>query len=293
MSRFRLVLARQEAERFLAEEGIETFPVDPFAIAAKRDIEILAKPPEVEGVSGMLHRFGNTFGIVYATSVTSPGFQRFSIGHELGHYFLPGHLDHVLPGDGVHVSRAGFVTDNSYELEADHFAAGLLMPAQPFKKAIAGRTADLSLIRELAELCETSLTATAIRVAELSDTAVGVILSTGDTVDYCFRSEAMKSLPKLDWVHRGSGVPVGTPTSRLASNPAAVMAGATITEDIDIRDWFGGTQEAWVSAESIGLGSYGKVLTVLSSDAIGETEDLTEEDEERDLIESWTPRFRK
>ncbi|MET3579952.1 Zn-dependent peptidase ImmA (M78 family) [Mesorhizobium robiniae] len=293
MSRFRLLLARQEAERFLSEEGITTLPVDPFAIAASRDIVVQAKPPEVEGVSGMLQRFGNTFGIIYATSIASKGFQRFSVSHELGHYFLPGHLDHVLPGDGVHVSRAGFVTENSYELEADHFAAGLLMPTVPFRNAVKGRDPSLALVQEMAQLCETSLTATAIRLAELTDAAVAVILSTGRFVDYCYRSEAMKSLPKLDWIHKGSSVPAGTAALQLASDPKRVLAGEVITGEIDIRDWFGGPQAAWVSEEAIGLGSYGKVLTILSSTSIGEPDEVTEEDEERDLVESWTPRFRR
>ena len=122
---FKLKMARQTAEALLKEEGIETLPVDPFAIANSRCIVVEGKPEDTEGVSGMLLRHGNDFMIVYATHIASPGFQRFSVAHELGHYFLAGHIDQVLH-DGVHVSRAGFVTADPYELEADHFAAGLL-----------------------------------------------------------------------------------------------------------------------------------------------------------------------
>jgi Zn-dependent peptidase ImmA (M78 family) len=82
-----------------------------------------ANQKKADGVSGMLLRHGNNFGIVYATNIRSQGFQRFSISHELGHYFLPGHVDQILT-EGVHVSRAGFITADPYELEADHFAAG-------------------------------------------------------------------------------------------------------------------------------------------------------------------------
>jgi Zn-dependent peptidase ImmA (M78 family) len=85
--------------------------------------------------SGMLLRHGNTFGIYYATHIPNEGFQRFSVGHELGHYFLDGHIDHILPKDGIHVSHAGFVSADTFELEADHFSAGLLMPSTPFKKS--------------------------------------------------------------------------------------------------------------------------------------------------------------
>jgi hypothetical protein len=91
---FRLKMAKQTAEALLKQEGIASLPVDPFALAASRDITVQAKPDTADGVSGMLIRHGDSFGILYATYIPSEGFQRFSISHELGHYFLEGHLDH-------------------------------------------------------------------------------------------------------------------------------------------------------------------------------------------------------
>src|SRR5947209_3343243 len=104
---FRLKMAKQKAEALLRERGVSALPVDPCKIAADSGIEVRAKPDTAGGVSGMLLRHGDTFGILYATHIDSEGFQRFSIAHELGHYFLEGHLDHVLPADGVHESHAG------------------------------------------------------------------------------------------------------------------------------------------------------------------------------------------
>ena len=83
----------------------------------------------------MLLRYGSTFGIAYATHIDSIGFRNFSVAHELGHYYLPGHIDAVLSGD-VHESHAGFASGSRYEMEADHFAATLLMPRALFKKAM-------------------------------------------------------------------------------------------------------------------------------------------------------------
>ncbi|MBO6560474.1 MAG: ImmA/IrrE family metallo-endopeptidase [Nisaea sp.] len=292
--RFSLKLARQTAEAFLRDEGIKELPVDPFAIAESRDIVVQAKPQEHDGVSGMLLRHGNEFGIIYATHIPSLGFQRFSVSHELGHYFLPGHIEHVLK-DGPHVSRAGFVTNDLFELEADHFAAGLLMPETPFRSALNRYEPGLDAIKAVAEICITSRTATAIRFAELTDIAAAVIVSTDGTIDYCFMSEAMKSLPKLDWLRKGSSLPPGTKTARLAERRDAVVAGEEVVDEVDVRDWLGGTKPSLVSEESIGLGQYGKVLTVLVSTSIGQEglgdEDL--EDEDADLLDSWTPRFRR
>src|SRR5271170_6383070 len=109
---------------------------------------------------------------------------------------LDGHIDHILPQDGIHASHAGFVSADPYELEADQFAAGLLMPTGPFKRAVAGQDPGLAAVEALAGLCETSLTATAIRYAELTEDAVAVIISTGPAIDFCFLSGAMKSLPQ-------------------------------------------------------------------------------------------------
>jgi len=62
----------------------------------------------------------------------------------------------------------------------------------------------------MAGLCRTSLTATGIRCAELSPDALAVIISTGSVVDFCFLSDAMKSLPQLSWVRKGTAVPART-----------------------------------------------------------------------------------
>jgi Zn-dependent peptidase ImmA (M78 family) len=291
MSRlFNLKIAKRTAEMFLKEEGITSLPVDPFAIAESRDIMVEGKPADADGVSGMLLRHGNNFGIVYATNIPSQGFQRFSISHELGHYFLPGHVDQILTA-GVHVSRAGFITADPYELEADHFAAGLLMPETPFRKALDRYDPGLDAIEAVADLCLTSRTATAIRFAELTDAAVAVIMSTKGTIDYCFLSEAMKTLPKLDWLRKGSPLPPATATARFAAQHARVLAGDRVADEADVRDWLGGTTCALISEESIGLGQYGKVLTVLVSSAIGQDDEP--DDDEEDLIERWTPLFRR
>jgi hypothetical protein len=285
------MIARRGAEALLKEEAIATLPVDPFALAASHGITVEGKPETHKGVSGMLLRHGNNFGIIYATHIPGEGFQRFSVSHELGHYFLDGHIDQLLQS-GVHISRAGFVTADPYELEADHFAAGLLMPETPFRKEMEKHEPSLAAVVALAARCSTSRTATAIRYTELTRAAVAVIVSTGGIVDYCFMSDAMKTLPKLAWLRKGSRLPVGTATARLADSPDQVRTGATVTGEADLRDWLGGTTMATVSEETVGLGGYGKLLTILSSGQIGREDEVGEEDDEDALIKSWTPRFR-
>ena len=126
-----------EAEILLQELEITELPVDPYEIARRLDIELMQMPPNGGGASGMLLRVGNEFGIGYPVHIDNEGFRRFSIGHELGHYRLPGHVDAVIDASGKHLSRAGFVTTDRFELEADHFAAALLMPRKQFSEALS------------------------------------------------------------------------------------------------------------------------------------------------------------
>ena len=92
------------AARVIRQHGIAALPVDPSAIATAVGIEVRPMPAAGKGVSGMLLRIGNSFGIAYATHVDSQGFRNFSIAHELGHYFLEGHVDAVLAHGNRHES---------------------------------------------------------------------------------------------------------------------------------------------------------------------------------------------
>lgn len=291
---FRIKMAKRRGEQVAREQGVEALPVDPIEIAENHDILVQAKSDTEAGVSGMLLRHGDTFGILYATHIPSLGFQRFSVAHELGHYFIDGHPEHILPADGLHVSQAGFVSSDIYELEADNFAAGLLMPATLFKREMNKHNAGLDAVISLADKCVTSLTATAIRFAELSDDAIAVIVSTGPNVDYCMLSETMKLLPGLSFIRKGNPVPSSTLTAIFNRDPDAVLAARRDEQSIDIQDWLGGSKSKQANEEVIGLGGYGKTLTILTCPGLVEAgyEDEDEDDEE-DLAARWTPKFRR
>ena len=87
MTERKLQNAEQIAEKLVRDEGL-TLPINVLALAASREIHVEAKPASAKGVSGMLIRAGESYAIAYATHITSEGFQRFSIAHELGHLVL-------------------------------------------------------------------------------------------------------------------------------------------------------------------------------------------------------------
>src|SRR3989442_2276580 len=107
----------------ISRHKVSALPGYPRTIPPATGIDVRPMPPAAKGVSGMLLRVGDRFGIAYANPIDSPGFQNFSIAHELGHYFLEGHVDAVLAHGGRHESHAGFGSDDPYEIEADYFAA--------------------------------------------------------------------------------------------------------------------------------------------------------------------------
>ena len=84
MKRDAVVLAGRRAEKLVGEWGIDALPIDVEAIAREKEILVQPMPENLTGVSGMLQRVGDNYGIAYATFVDNPGFQRFSIAHELG-----------------------------------------------------------------------------------------------------------------------------------------------------------------------------------------------------------------
>ena len=281
-----------QAEKLLEEEGLLSLPVDLEALAATRDITVVAKPDVAVGVSGMLLRYGETFGIIYATHIPSMGYQRFSIAHELGHYFLDGHAEQLLPKpDSVHQSRAGFTSDDLTEREADYFASGLLMPTTLFVREIRRRDDGLDAIMALSERCLSSLTATAIRYADLSRGAVAVIVSSRGNVEFAFLSEGINGLKGISCPRRGLAVPPSTLTARFNGDQQRVLAASRDDDAIDISDWLGG-QFARGKEDVIGLGRYGRTLTVLTCAIRDESDEKDDEDEEK-LIEGWTPRFHK
>lgn len=281
--------AEAKAEHWLKGAGITSLPVDPFEIAASLDILVKPKGDTEPGVSGMLLRQRESFGILYATHIRSVGFQRFSIGHELGHYLLEGHAEQLFPeGDGVHISRAGFTSNVMHEREADHFACGLLMPDGPFKAALKRYGEGLEAIEELAEKCLTSMSATAIRYARKTSVPAAIVVSKDGVVEFAFLSGEMREFPEVAAPRRGDPVPDGTMTAQFSRTQENVLRAKRDAGEVGLRSWLGGRRNLDAKEEVLGLGGYGRVLTVLTTDVLAD-----DEDEEGDLEEKWTPRFRR
>lgn len=290
MNRFRLEWARKSGELKAKEHGFTSFPIDPFSIAASEDIFVEPKKPDQAGVSGGIIFGDHGVGIFYATNITSSGFQRFTIGHELGHYFLDGHPEEIMKHASVHISRAGFTEgSNSIEIEADHFSSGLLMPTGLVRQSLDHNQVGLVGVERLALEAECSLTAAAIRAAECSPYPMAIVVSRGQRVCYSFLSDGFKQLKPRRYPRRNDLLP-DTGTRAFNLDPLNVAQARRSTTETTLSEWFDGPTCSRLDEEIIGLGSYGFTLTVFSSEELPAEPDEAE-DEESALIESYKPRF--
>ena len=161
-------------------------------------------------------------------------------------------------------------------------------------RSAAKNGVDVRVEERKRELAGTSLTATAIRYAELTRAAAVIIVSTGQRIDYCRLSDSIKELKGVQWVRKGSAVPADTITAHFNSVPDLVARSERRTADIDIRSWLGGERRVAAVEEVIGLGSYGRTLTVLTCPGVEEQAyGYDDGDEEERMIDSWTPKFRR
>lgn len=289
MAGFRLKLATQLGEKVASEAGFTSFPVRPLKIAEDNKIDVQAKPADVPGISGALIFVNDLITLIYSTEHNNRGFENFSIAHELGHFFLPGHPEEIMKSGGAHMSRANFTENTSIELEADHFASGLLLPSALTRKFLQNRTIGLDGILGLAQEADCSATAAAIRAAECAPYPMAVVVSQGDKVSYAFMTESFKALGKLTWLRKGAPLPASA-TKRFNASPDNITGAKRNHGETDLSAWFDGNSRIALDEEIIGLGKYGYTLTILSSESLPDDPDQ-EEDEEAELIEQWTPRF--
>jgi hypothetical protein len=287
--------AELQASQVLAKLKISSLPVNPFAIADARGIVYEQKASLGPGISGCLMKVGDVFGILYSARFANEGFRNFTVAHELGHYFLEGHVQHLFgAGQQFHQSESGFTSDDKLEREADSFAAGLLMPKLPFKATCTTAGQGLAAVETLAGLCGTSLTATSIRYASFCDDPVAVVCSVGQRVQFAFLSKPLKDRRDLTWIRKGAGVPQGTATLNFNKDPDNVRLAKRVTSSSSLDVWFDGGGDAELCEEVVGLGEYGRTLTILWADSLPDPAESEEKEESEfeDLLPSqrWRER---
>ena len=286
ISKIRRLAVENCADELIKELKIASLPVNPISIATGRGITVQSWTPTKKGVSGFLMKVGDSFGISYSDFVANPGFINFTVGHELGHYFIPGHVDKLFSsGATVHYSESGFSSSNDIEKEADFFSAALLMPKLLFLPALRNAGEGFAAINQLSRKCNMSLTATAIRFAQFAEHPIAVIISAGNAIEFCVLSDPLQEARGVTRLAKGEYVPAGTLTDKFNNDPNNAGSCNSIGAYCSLDDWFPNARQIEMSEDVIGLGNYGKTLTVLFTH-----EEVEEADDD---IGEWKPRFER
>lgn len=161
--------ARQIARRILDQIG-PNLPVDVKAIAEAYNITVRTEPLE-DAVSGLLvvKDGHSTIGI---NELHPASRQRFTIAHELGHFLLHRTVSNVFIDAAPVFFRDEASSEGSLrqEIEANAFAAELLMPEQFLRQRLAHQPLDAfdeGAMRDLAAEFGVSLQALTIRLTRL------------------------------------------------------------------------------------------------------------------------------
>ena len=267
---------RRAARAVLSECGFCELPILPERICEHKGIHYSHDTALPEGIWGALMRKDGEFFILVSVSCPTVGNRRFSAGHELGHYYLPGHLEALL-ASGIHQSGPPYEATDPLELEANAFSSELLMPESLVSPIVDDAGSGLTAVRALAEACEASFTAAAIRYSQLTPDPVAIVLSNKGTVEFSRVSPALWEYPGVAGRNpkRGDSIVPGTAAYRLATSPDKIMEGAEDSDAAGLNVWFPECEpDGELVEDSVGLGRYGRVLTILW------TEELPDLDEQ-------------
>lgn len=193
-------LAEKQAEAIVTRLDLRK-PIDPFELI-KSEAPFLRAGGANFGHSfdGKLkfnrdkNRFLLFYNNKYDVGLTPPCHHprtRFTIAHELGHYFIEEHHAHLRQGGRPHYSSTEFVSNARLEREADAFAASLLLPSRLVGPLVNRGEMTLRVLEDIAQDFETSLLSTCIRGVRLSDFPCAATGIRGGQIAWMFPSEQL------------------------------------------------------------------------------------------------------
>lgn len=164
--------AESTAARVLKDHGIAVPPVDVHDLAEALDLDVALE--RLDGsVSGMLVRSPSGAAVIVVNDRHPAVRQRFTVAHELGHFLLhkgrPVIVDHLTRAHVNMRDETSSLATSREEIQANQFAAGLLMPAAWVHHAVDNqpRMTSARQVSSLAALFEVSEQAMEYRLINL------------------------------------------------------------------------------------------------------------------------------
>jgi Zn-dependent peptidase ImmA (M78 family) len=217
--------------------------------------------------------------IITVEENTSRPRQRFSAGHELGHWMRDrGQL-------GFQCKNESFIREWSIgnpETRANRFASDLLLPARMFRARLHQMPVTFQSVRQLATIFCTSRTATAIRMIEYGDLPAILVCNGPLKREWFVQSSEVKG--KI-WLENRPGK--GSVAEALLRDTRTVISPREVRSDA----WFNARNAAnhWVHEDSV-RASDGSILSLLWWKNESQLIEIDDEIEEKG---AWRSDFRK
>jgi len=239
-----LFLAETKANALLLKYCIEEPRFNIEALARVIGLDVIYGG--LENVDAWLLRRDDGSGVIRVSdTITNPNRRRFSIAHEIGHWIM-----HKERGQG-YLCTAKDLSDyvnSPEEIEANWFAATLLMPKNLVNDAIKGKDPSFATIEKITRNFETSRIAAARRFVELTRERVILVYSKSGQIIWRTKSKAAqydalvsKTIPDESWtfkVNNGEIAPNGhqpcIPDVWLKENPYRSIS--ELFEDVRVVD---------------------------------------------------------
>lgn len=189
---------------------------------------------------------------------------RFTLAHELGHYFVDEHRQALLAGVEPHQSIADFGSRFLVEQDADAFASSLLMPEGRFRQSAYGT--GLESVLDLAKRFDTSITSAAVRYATLEIVPCAIIKWNPD--GYAWKWLSVSTMEARFWstITKVENLVAGSPTARALKGESPDERGFFEAGTVAAA-WFpwlsqGSYRDVLMIEQALSLGKYG-VLTMI------------------------------
>jgi len=193
--------AEQQGEDLARLQGFKNAPIDPFLILqAERELVHVEGADFGDAFDGRLSFVGPRFLLCYNTKYDQWPHSgkhhprvRFTVAHELGHFFLDEHRRALVLRKTSHVSFTEFASGELVERQADSFASGLLLPRYLMAPRVnVEPEPTLDSIRSAAKDFDVSFVGTMVRWVQLSHFPCAVVCVRESRIAWGFVAQSLR-----------------------------------------------------------------------------------------------------
>jgi hypothetical protein len=184
-------------------------------------------------------------------NIREPGRRRFTIGHEIGHYLLPGHGQSVCQTKEIE-SWSKELADQ--ELAANRFASELLMPSEAVGRTLRTHWATIQAAKDISHQFQTSLTAAAMKCMSVTEEDCALVVSDLGVIQWTRPSDRFRH-----YIPKGAKVSSDSLASQLFVGTNRELDGA-----VPASAWLSAVESGRVWEDSIILPYYDRVLTIIT-----------------------------